>query len=215
VDGTGSGGELPRWIQWARRIQALAQSGLTYARDPYDIERYEALRDMAVEMMATEAGVTPDAARSLFAADQGYATPKVDVRGVVFRDDGALLLVRERSDGAWTLPGGWVEVGESPSQAVEKEVREESGYVVRASKVLAVLDRDRHGHPPHAQHIWKVFIRCSVVGGTPATSGLETEGVGFFRADAIPPLSLTRVVPTQVARLFEHYAHPEWPTDFD
>ncbi|MFN2563384.1 MAG: NUDIX hydrolase [Gemmatimonadaceae bacterium] len=208
-------GDVPPWLLWARRIQALAQSGLAYARDPYDIERYEALRDVAVEMVAAHADVMPGAIRSLFTADAGYATPKLDVRGVVFRDDGALLFVRERSDGGWTVPGGWVDVGESPSEAVEKEVREESGYVVRATKVLALLDRDRHGHPPHAHHIWKVFIRCSLVGGAAAAQGLETEGVGFFRADTLPPLSLTRIVPAEIARLFEHYAHPDWPTDFD
>jgi ADP-ribose pyrophosphatase YjhB (NUDIX family) len=215
ANATRAAGEGPAWLRWARRIQALAQSGLTYARDPYDIERYEALRDVAIEMMATHANLTSGAVRDLFAGDQGYATPKLDVRGVVFRDDGALLLVRERSDGGWTLPGGWVDVGESPSQAVEKEVREESGYVVRATKVLGLLDRDRHGHPPHAHHIWKVFIRCSLVGGAAAAPGLETEGVGFFHASAIPPLSLTRVVPAEIARLFEHHAHPDWPTDFD
>jgi ADP-ribose pyrophosphatase YjhB (NUDIX family) len=215
ANATRAAGEGPAWLRWARRIQALAQSGLTYARDPYDIERYEALRDVAIEMMATHANLTSGAVRDLFAGDQGYATPKLDVRGVVFRDDGALLLVRERSDGGWTLPGGWVDVGESPSQAVEKEVREESGYVVRATKVLGLLDRDRHGHPPHAHHIWKVLIRCSLVGGAAAAPGLETEGVGFFHASAIPPLSLTRVVPAEIARLFEHHAHPDWPTDFD
>jgi ADP-ribose pyrophosphatase YjhB (NUDIX family) len=196
-------------------MQALAQSGLAYARDSYDVERYEALRALATEVVAAHARMPQDAVHGLFAADSGYATPKLDVRGVVFRDDGALLLVRERSDGGWTLPGGWVDVGEAPSEAVEKEVREEAGYIVRAAKVLAVLDRDRHGHPPHAQHIWKVFIRCSLVGGASAAPGLETDGVGFFRADAIPRLSLTRVVPAQIARLFEHYAHPDWPADFD
>jgi ADP-ribose pyrophosphatase YjhB (NUDIX family) len=213
--GEDAAGEVPAWLQWARRLQALAQSGITYARDPYDIERYEAVREIAVEVLAAHAGMPRETVRGLFAADAGYATPKLDVRGVVFRDDGALLLVRERSDGGWTLPGGWVDVGEAPSEAVEKEVRQESGYVVRAAKVLALLDRDRHGHPPHAHHIWKVFIRCSLVGGAAAGPGLETEGVGFFHADAIPPLSLTRVVPAEIARLFEHYAHPDWPTDFD
>jgi ADP-ribose pyrophosphatase YjhB (NUDIX family) len=207
--------EVPTWLQWARRMQALAQSGLTYARDPYDVERYEALRTLAAEMLAAHAGMPRETVDTLFAADVGYATPKLDVRGVVFRDDGAVLLVRERSDGGWTLPGGWVDVGEAPSEAVEKEVREESGYVVRATKLLALLDRDRHGHPPHAHHIWKVFIRCSLVGGAAATPGLETEGVGFFHVDAIPPLSLTRIVPAEIARMFEHYAHPDWPTDFD
>jgi ADP-ribose pyrophosphatase YjhB (NUDIX family) len=209
-------GEVPTWLRWARRLQALAQSGLTYTRDPYDAERYEALRALAAEMLAAHAaGMPQDVVQRLFTAEVGYATPKLDVRGVVFRDDGALLLVRERSDGGWTLPGGWADVGESASEAVEKEVREESGYVARATKLIALLDRDRHGHPPHAHHIWKVFIRCSLIGGEAAGPGLETEDVGFFHADAVPPLSLTRVVRAQITRLFEHYAQPDLPADFD
>jgi len=208
-------GSVPDWLRWARRAQAIAQSGLTYARDPYDVERYEALRALAAEMLATHATESPVRVEGLFAAEAGYATPKLDVRGVVFRADGRLLLVRERSDGGWALPGGWVDVGESPSEAVEKEVREESGFVVRATKLLAVLDRDRHGHPPLAFHVHKLFVRCELVGGAPAAPGLETDGVGFFAADAVPPLSLTRVTPAQVARMFEHLHHPEWPADFD
>ena len=196
-------------------MQALAQSGLAYARDPYDVERYEALRALAVEVLAAHAGLPEGEVRALFAGDAGYATPKLDARGVVFRDDGALLLVRERSDSGWTLPGGWVDVGEAPSEAVEKEVREESGFVVRATKLLAVLDRDRHGHPPLAHHVYKLFLRCEIVGGTAAAPGLETDGVAFFAADAVPPLSLTRVTPAQIARLFAHRDHPDWPADFD
>jgi ADP-ribose pyrophosphatase YjhB (NUDIX family) len=203
------------WLEWARRIQALAQNGLTYSRDAYDIERYAQLRDVANEMVAKYSSMTIETVRGLFAADSGYATPKIDIRGVVFREDGALLLVRDRAEGAWTVPGGWVDVGESPSEAVVKEVREESGFNVRATKLLAVLDRDRHGHPALAHHVYKMFLRCDLVSGEATASGLETDAVDFFQPNAIPPLSLTRVTATQIARLFEHYRHPEWPADFD
>jgi ADP-ribose pyrophosphatase YjhB (NUDIX family) len=155
------------WLLWARRIQAVAQNGLTYSRDPYDIERYAELRALANEIVERHSPMTIETVRSLFAADSGYATPKIDIRGVVFRVDGALLLVRDRLEGAWTLPGGWVDVGESPSEAVVKEVREESGFDVRATKLLAVLDRDRHGHPALAHHVDKLFVRCDLSVGRP------------------------------------------------
>jgi len=203
----------PKWLDWARRLQAIAQTGLTFARDPYDVERYEAVRAIAAEIMAGHSDAELSVVRDLFASQAGYATPKVDVRGVVFRDD-TILLVKERSDGGWTLPGGWADVGDSPGEAVVREVFEESGYRTRAVKLLAFYDRNKHPHPPHPFHIYKAFIRCELVGGAPATSG-ETDDVGFFRADELPDLSLTRVLPEQIARLFEHYRHPEWPADFD
>jgi ADP-ribose pyrophosphatase YjhB (NUDIX family) len=163
--------------------------------------------------MADLARAEPEGVAELFAADSGYATPKVDVRAVVFEGD-ALLLVRERSDGLWTLPGGWADVGASPREVAEKEVREESGYLVRASKLLALYDRDRHGHPPIAHHVYKLFVRCELLGGSPRES-LETSGVGFFREGELPELSLTRVTPAQLARMFEHRVNPHWPTDLD
>ena len=120
----------------------------------------------------------------LFAGDSGYATPKVDVRGVVFRA-GKILLVQERSDGLWTMPGGWADVGDSPADAVVREIQEESGYEARATKLLALLDRNRHGHPLHVNHIYKAFIRCEIIGGSPTTSH-EIQGVGFFAEGEIP-----------------------------
>jgi ADP-ribose pyrophosphatase YjhB (NUDIX family) len=203
----------PAWLAWARRLNALAQTGLTFAENPYDVERYTAIRKIAAEMIAHGAGSGVEQVLDLFASDAGYATPKVDMRGVVFQG-GKLLLVQERSDGLWTLPGGWADVGDSPADAVVREIREESGFETRATKLLALLDRNRHGHPPHVNHIYKVFIQCEIVGGSPTTSH-EIQGVGFFAEDEIPDLSLTRTMPSQIARMFEHYRQPDLPADFD
>lgn len=203
-----------KWLEWARRLQALSQSGLAYTNSPFEIERYEEARSIAAQMMASLTEGDPAPLAALFAEEKGYATPKVDVRGVVFRD-GKLLLVREKRDGLWTLPGGWADVGDTPRQAVEREIAEESGYTARATKLLAVWDRRKHGHPvPATFHLYKLFIQCELTGGAPMDS-IETDGASFFSEDAIPPLSSPRVTPGQISRLFEHMRHPEWPADFD
>jgi ADP-ribose pyrophosphatase YjhB (NUDIX family) len=204
----------PRWLKWAKKLQGIAQTGLTYAEDPFDVERYESIRLMAAEMMAAGSGEkSVDFFVKLLSKEVGYATPKVDVRAAVFRG-GNLLLVREKEDGLWTLPGGWADIGDSPSAAVVREVKEESGYDIRARKLLALLDRNLHGHPPIPYHAYKLFFLGDLVGGN-AQAKQETDAVDFFPKDAIPPLSLTRVTPVQIARLFEHFLHPEWPTQFD
>ena len=204
----------PRWLNWCQRLQAIAQTGLTFARDPYDRERYEALRDIAVEMLAAGSAAAPAVIHGLLSAETGYATPKVDVRAVVFRED-RLLFVRERSDGCWTLPGGWADVAASPAENVVREVREESGYEVRADRLLAVYDRSLHPHqPPFPFHIYKLFMLCTLVGGA-AASTLETDDVGFFGEHELPELSLTRITRGQVLRMFEHHRQPGLPADFD
>jgi ADP-ribose pyrophosphatase YjhB (NUDIX family) len=203
----------PQWLDWMQRLQAIAQTGLAYARDPFDIERYEAVREIAAEIAAAHTDTELGYVHSLFAGQVGHATPKVDVRAVVFRDE-AILLVRERGEGRWTLPGGWADINESPSEAVVREAYEESGYRTRAVKLLALYDRNKHAHPPYPFHAYKLFFQCELVGGAPVQS-VETDDVGFFREDELPELSLMRVTPAQIARCFEHYRHPDWPTDFD
>ncbi|MGA1599655.1 MAG: NUDIX hydrolase [bacterium] len=204
----------PQWLRWARALQALAQNGLTYAENGFDRERYEQIRVIAAEMMEAGSGLPAEQVRALFQRETGYQTPKVDSRGVIFRDQ-ALLLVRERSDGRWTLPGGWVDPNESPREAVEREVWEESGYRVQAEKLLAVYDRARHPHePPHPYSVYKLFIRCRLLGGTPVDN-LETEQATFFREEELPELSIERVTSGQLARMFEHHRNPQWPADFD
>ncbi|MGC9349667.1 MAG: NUDIX hydrolase [Anaerolineae bacterium] len=209
------------WLTWIKQLRSIAQSGLTYAESPFDRERYKQILAVAAEIAVGESSTahtaTDDFERihALFAGAEGYETPKVDVRGVVFRDD-RILLVRELLDGGrWTLPGGWADVNDRPSEAVEREVWEESGYRVRATKLLAVYDRRLHGHtPPSVYGIYKLFFLCELVGGEPASS-IETADAAFFAENEIPELSLGRVTPVEIRRLFEHHRHPSWPTDFD
>jgi ADP-ribose pyrophosphatase YjhB (NUDIX family) len=141
--------------------------------------------------------------------------PRGPVRGVVFNADDAILLVQEREDGRWTLPGGWADVQTSPAENVVKEIEEESGYRTRATKLLAVYDRSRHPHvPPFPHHVYKLFFLCELVDGAPRGS-IETSDVGFFRESELPELSLSRVLPSQLYRFFEHRRNPDLPADFD
>ncbi|MGL5807437.1 MAG: NUDIX hydrolase [Xenococcaceae cyanobacterium] len=214
-----------KWLEWSQQLQAIAQNGLTFSENPYDIERFQQVRQLAAEMMATYSDVEPSFVDNLFDREKGYATPKVDARGVVFRDDreactecNRLLLVKEKEDGCWTLPGGWIDIGEQPSEAVVREVYEESGYQTKAVKLLMVCDRNhpRYQHPPFPYHVYKLFFRCELVSDRQTKSeNIETEAAEFFAENEIPQLSLTRVVPIHIKRLFEHYRHPDWQTDFD
>ncbi|MCP4359670.1 MAG: NUDIX hydrolase [Chloroflexi bacterium] len=206
------------WVNWVQQLQAIAQNGLTYCENPYDIERYEQLRTLAAEIAAVYSHNDFVTIHDLFArAQDGYATPKIDVRGAVFRED-ALLLVRERSDnGRWTLPGGWADVGDPPSTAVTREVYEESGFETTAVKLLACYDRNLQGHPPHPNHMYKLIFHCQIIGGGPQT-GHETAEVAFFRQAELPSteeLSISRTTATQLQRIFAHYHSPHLPTDFD
>lgn len=204
----------PDWIRWAREIQAIAQTGLHFSGGSYDRERYERLRDIAVEMFVNRSDATESSIRASFAAQTGYATPKVDVRGVVLKDR-QILLVRESSDGLWTLPGGWADVNDSPSEAVVREVREESGFVTRAARLIALFDRSKHAHqPPSPFHVYKLFIACELLGGSAQPSS-ETSEVGFFDPNHLPPLSMGRVTPDQIAICVRAWDDPRSPTLFD
>jgi ADP-ribose pyrophosphatase YjhB (NUDIX family) len=205
---------LAPWLTWTRRLQAIAQSGLTYSQNKFDIHRYEEIRAIAAEMMSAGALLSDSTPiRDLFAQQVGYATPKVDVRVAAFCDN-RILLVRELEDGGWTLPGGWADIGEPPSIAAAREAREESGYEVHITKLAALFDRDLHGHPAHAFHAYKLFFVGEVRGGS-ARDSHETAGAEFFDEHALPPLSLSRVTPRQIAHMFEHLRQPALPTSFD
>ena len=200
-------------LDWARKVQAIAQNGLAFTHDPFDKERYTQLIELVACILSTELDIPVARTRGFWQGEEGYATPKVDVRGGIFEED-RVLLVRERSDGKWTLPGGWVDVNDSPSGAVAREIREESGYQAKAVKLALLVDKLRHPHPPGIHHIYKLFFLCERTGGAPAVSS-ETDAVQFFPLHALPDLSTGRVLASQIERLYQHKLHPELPTYFD
>lgn len=199
-------------VEWAKRLAALAQTGLYYASNPFDQARYQQIIDIAAEMLAAVDDGEVQAMRRLLTHEDGYITPKVDVRGAVFRD-GRILLVREAADGLWTLPGGWADVGDAPSEAVEREILEESGYEAKAVKLMALEDRKRR-HPASVFEVYKVFFLCALVGGAAKTS-METTAVDWFPQDRLPDLSLGRVTAEQIHRWFRHWRQPNLPSEFD
>jgi ADP-ribose pyrophosphatase YjhB (NUDIX family) len=204
------------WLRWARELQALAQSGLTFTRDPYDRERYERLRELSAEVFHHQTGEPVERITTLFADQTGYATPKIDVRAAVFDEAGRILMVRETADrGRWTLPGGWADVNHTPAENAVKEVREESGYDVVVTKLAAVWDRTRQGHPVSVFSCIKMFFLCRPVGGAAATS-LETSEVAWFAEDQLPTdLSVGRVLTSQIECMFAHVRQPSRRTDFE
>ena len=204
----------PAWLTLVRELQAIAQTGLAYAAPGFDADRYERIRVIAASLMAAGAGVPVEPVLELFRQDLGYATPRLGVRGAVFRDE-KVLLVREVSDGRWALPGGWADVNQTAAQSIEREIFEESGFTARAVKLAASWDRRRHGHGPvHPLHVYKLFFLCELTGGAPRPSA-ETSEIGFFAEEALPELSQGRNTAAQIRRMFEHHRHPELPTDFD
>src|SRR6185312_8353377 len=198
----------------ARKLQAAAQTGLEFNTNEYDRDRYRLISEIAAELMATHCDTPVETFRKMFNEQSGYATPKVDVRAAAFRD-GKILLVREAADGLWTMPGGWSDVNDSPREAVEREVWEESGFRVRATKLAAVYDRAKHPHvPPLPFHVYKMVFICEILSGE-ATPSRETPEVGFFALDALPPLSVSRVLEFQIRNVFEHWKNRGRAVDFD
>jgi len=203
----------PRWLEWAREIQALAQTGTHYAENEYQRERYHRLTEIAAEITSEFSGLEFEPLVGAFDRQIGYATPRVDVRGAVFRD-GRLLLVRERQDGGWTMPGGWADVGDVPSQAVEREVLEESGLKVKVYRVIGVYDCNRVG-PLDVFHAYKVAFLCDILDGQPRPSP-ETSEVAFFGLNEIPEvLSGERTRPRHIVDAFAALANLNQPTVFD
>jgi ADP-ribose pyrophosphatase YjhB (NUDIX family) len=202
--------------QIAIKVAALAQNGLTYSEGAYDLDRYRQLSDLAAGLLAAITD-RPSADLALeLGRDSGYATPKVDVRGVLFDPAERVLLMQERSDGLWSLPGGWADPLDSPSAAVVREIREETGYGAEAIKLAACWDRDIQGHqPPLAVHAYKLFFICRATGEVGPPDALETLDVGWFDVDDLPPLSTSRVTEAQLLRMREHRREPDRPTDFD
>jgi len=203
----------PQWLRWTKRLQAIAQDGLTYSHDDYDLGRYEQLRELAAEMLAAHSTGTLEEARDLLVLETGPATPKVDVRAAVFEND-RILLVKEPDETGWAVPGGWADVDETPSEAAARETLEESGYSVRPVRLLAAYDRERHGHPSMAYHVYTLVYLCELLAEERLTD-VDTHGVGFFGEQEIPDLSITRITRAQISHLFEQYRDPSISPDFD
>jgi ADP-ribose pyrophosphatase YjhB (NUDIX family) len=202
-----------RLLQWAREIQALAQTGYHYAQDDYQRIRYRRLTEIAAEMISESSDLRLPELVDAFNAQTGYATPKIDVRAAAFRE-GRLLMVRESLDGGWTLPGGWADVGDVPSEAAEREALEESGFRVKARKLIGVYDSNRVG-PLELFHAFKLVFLCDVVGGEARTS-IETSEVAFFGPDEIPTFfSGERTKPRHISDAFAALADSALPTAFD
>ncbi len=202
----------PKWLSWAREIFSLSQSGITYSQNPYDIERYKRLQEITAEIIQDQGDISKEAALASFSMQAGYITPKVDVRGAVVRD-GKILLIQERADRRWAMPGGWADLGNSPASVAEREVWEESGFRVRAEKVVAVIDANRL-EPLEFYHAYKLIFLCTLLEGEPRTS-YETLAVDFFSPDDLPPLSFYRTSEAMIREVFAHIEDPGRPTAFD
>jgi ADP-ribose pyrophosphatase YjhB (NUDIX family) len=198
------------------KLAALAQDGLTFATGDYDLDRYRQVSQLATELLAAVSGrPAPELAIEL-GRDSGYATPKVDVRGAIFDEHERVLLMREKTDGRWSLPGGWADPGDAPSVAVTREVLEETGYHSSPVKLIACWDRDRQGHlPPLPVAAYKLFFLCRREGAVQAPAELETLEVGWFGLDELPPLSLGRINRRELERALAHHRDPSLPAEFD
>ncbi len=204
--------EEMRWLEWAIELQSLAQAGLTYSKDTYDIERFERIRDISAEMVAHKSDIPTEKVMGLFCNETGYQTPKLDTRAAVFKDE-KILLVRE-NNGKWSLPGGWVDVNVSVGENAVKEVKEESGLDVKAKKIIAVQDRNRHNLPVYAYGICKFFILCDLIGGQ-FKENIETTGFDYFTLDNLPPLAEEKNTSEQIKMCFEAYKSDSWQVQFD
>ena len=201
-----------RWLNWAIELQSLAQAGLTYSKDAYDIERFERIREISAEIVAHKSDIPIDKVKNLFCNETGYQTPKLDTRAAIFNDR-KILLVRE-NNGKWSLPGGWVDVNISVGENTVKEVKEESGLDVRAKRIIAVQDRNKHNLPQYAYGICKIFVLCSLIGGH-FESNIETTGFDYFSIDDLPPLAEEKSNAEQIKMCFDAYKNDNWQVQFD
>ena len=201
-----------KWLQWAVELQSIAQAGLTYGRDKFDLERYQRLREISAEMIAHKTEISPEKVRDLFCGETGYQTPKLDTRAAVFQED-KILLVRE-NDGRWALPGGWVDVNVSVKENTVKEVKEESGLDVSTDGIIAVQDRSKHNLPLYAYGVCKIFVLCSLIGGE-FTENIETTESRYFSEEELPPLAEEKNTPDQVRMCFQASRTKDWKVLFD
>ena len=208
----GVGTDVETWMSWSRELHSIAQAGLTYAQNPFDLARYERLRDLTADLTAALADGPPEPLRAAFAAETGYLTPKLDVRAAVTDDAGRLLMVREIADGRWAMPGGCADVNEGLVTGAVREVHEESGYVVEATRLLGLYDKRLWGSPPSPTYTLTAVVACRLLGGE-ATPSYETTEVGWFARGDLPELSTGRTPLPLLERVFAHLDDPTLPQD--
>lgn len=192
---------INNWLEFAKKVHAIAETGLTFNKNEYDLERYEQLKELSFEMLSRIGNTSPEIVSDLFAHQKGYQTPKVDVRAVII-EDGKILMVQERVDGCWTLPGGWADVGLTPYENAVKEVWEESGLKVEPVRLLSVMDKKCYPHPPTPWYCYKIFVLCKRTGGELKPS-METLDAAFFDHDKLPPLSEERITREQLDIIYK------------
>ena len=203
---------MEKWLKWAIEIQGLAQSGLAYTTNVYDIERYERLREISAEMIEEKSNIL-EKVKDLFCKETGYQTPKIDTRAAIFKDN-KILLVHE-NNGTWSLPGGWCDVLESVASNTIKEVKEETGLDVETIKIIAVQDRNKHNKPIYAYGVCKIFVLCNVIGGE-FIENIETTEIKYFSLDEIPNnLAEEKTNNEQIEMCFKAYKDEKWQTQFD
>lgn len=200
------------WLSWAMELQSIAQCGLAYTDNVYDIERYERLREIAAEMLSYKTDIPADKIKTLFCNEEGYQTPKLDTRAAIFKED-KILLVHEKN-GTWSMPGGWVDVLESIESNTVKEVREEAGLDVEVERVIAIQDRNKHNVPVYAYGVCKVFLLCNVTGGS-FTENIETTGYDYFTLENLPLLAEEKCNKEQIEMCFQAYWDENWKVQFD
>lgn len=204
---------MDKFIRLAMEIQSLAQAGLAYTSNVYDIERYERLREISAEMISEKSNMSLEKVKDLFCNETGYQTPKIDTRAAVFKD-GKILLTHE-NNGTWALPGGWCDVLESVKSNTIKEVKEETGLDVETIKIIAVQDRNKHNKPIYAYGVCKIFVLCNLIGGE-FVKNIETTETGYFSLDEIPDnLAEEKTNKEQIEMCFEAYKDVNWQTQFD
>ena len=204
---------MEKWLKWAIEIQSLAQAGLTYIDNVYDIERYERLREIAAEIIEEKSNISLEKVKDLFCNENGYQTPKIDTRAAIFKDDKILLTYE--NNGTWSLPGGWCDVLESVASNTIKEVKEETGLDVETIKIIAVQDRNKHNKPIYAYGVCKIFVLCNVIGGE-FIENIETTEIKYFSLDEIPNnLAEEKTNNEQIEMCFKAYKDEKWQTQFD
>lgn len=201
-----------KWLQWAVELQAIAQSGLFYGKDKFDLERYERIREISAEMISYKTDISVEKVKNLFCNDSGYQTPKIDTRAAIFRD-GKILFVQE-TNGTWSLPGGWVDVDLSVEENTIKEVKEEAGLDVKVKRIIAVQDREKHNLPIYAYKVCKIFMQCEVTGGA-FTPNIETTGYAYFGLDELPCLAEEKNNREQIEMCFTAMRAETWEALYD